>query len=488
MIDKNRPKKSQNKKFVLFLDDGQAKLIRNRKKKEIISTERFINCVGKEVLLCGSNMYGSIILNEPIKLSRDLLKKHSKRHLLNDYSIDKFWPGETVFYGYSFRINKMFKNPAIFKHTNKFGVIEYLEFEEEIEKDTMRDLANLNREHDDKLKEAKEQKEQEAKEELKEEKEILQSNTCLDNYYNKLNSLKNFEFSGKYKEIATLFLSLYELYLEKANSKIYDKNGFVLKPAPDITANWIRVRIRNPKTIVVGSFRTITLSASRGIKAVIGKLRKKPMGNTVIQSVLFDKKRWSTKDAMSWIKEHKESLKTDNSDEFKEKKEGTKTEKAKWTTDYINILPNSSFAVIEPDYLAGKIENKKARHLPFKDEDGKIDLPHYRNALARVNQIKPITKSITTKELRSKAKIELEKHRKVLEENKKEEKNSQKKAENYIDNEYIPKDKDKGKPEEKWVWCKNCKKAFDYYKQLLNDASTVVCPNCGALVIFEEEK
>jgi len=75
-----------------------------------------------------------------------------------------------------------------------------------------------------------------------------------------------------------------------------------------------------------------------------------------------------------------------------------------------------------------------------------------------------------------------------LEENKKEEKNSQKKAENYIDNEYIPKDKDKGKPEEKWVWCKNCKKAFDYYKQLLNDASTVVCPNCGALVIFEEEK
>ena len=77
---------------------------------------------------------------------------------------------------------------------------------------------------------------------------------------------------------------------------------------------------------------------------------------------------------------------------------------AVWDTKYINSLPNSSFAVIEPDYLNGKTDNKNARHLPYKDKNGKVDLPHLRNALARVNQIKPVTDSITTEELRARAK------------------------------------------------------------------------------------
>lgn len=61
-----------------------------------------------------------------------------------------------------------------------------------------------------------------------------------------------------------------------------------------------------------------------------------------------------------------------------------------WDTAYINDLPDSSFAVIETDYKEGKIDNKQARHLPYKDKNGSIDLPHLRNALARVNQIKPV--------------------------------------------------------------------------------------------------
>ena len=95
-------------------------------------------------------------------------------------------------------------------------------------------------------------------------------------------------------------------------------------------------------------------------------------------------------------------------------------EKAEWTTEYINTLPNSSFAVIEPAYLEGKTEDKNCRHLPFKDENGEVDLPHYRNALARVNQIKPVTDSISEADLRSQAAAELEKYRDLLEENKSE--------------------------------------------------------------------
>jgi len=89
-------------------------------------------------------------------------------------------------------------------------------------------------------------------------------------------------------------------------------------------------------------------------------------------------------------------------------------EAAKWTTKYINTLPNSSFAVIEPAYLNGDTDDKRARHLPFKDKNGKVDLPHYKNALARVNQIKPITDSISQTELIKKAKAILNKYKNIL--------------------------------------------------------------------------
>lgn len=75
----------------------------------------------------------------------------------------------------------------------------------------------------------------------------------------------------------------------------------------------------------------------------------------------------------------------------------------KWTTKYINSLPNSAFIIVEPAYKSGKSDNKNARHLPYKDANGKVDLPHLRNALARCGQIKAVTDSITTDSLRSKA-------------------------------------------------------------------------------------
>lgn len=79
-------------------------------------------------------------------------------------------------------------------------------------------------------------------------------------------------------------------------------------------------------------------------------------------------------------------------------------ELAEWTRAYINDLPDGCFAVIEPDYKSGKTDNKNARHLPYKDENGDIDEAHLRNALARMNQIVPVTGSISAEELRSKAK------------------------------------------------------------------------------------
>lgn len=82
-------------------------------------------------------------------------------------------------------------------------------------------------------------------------------------------------------------------------------------------------------------------------------------------------------------------------------------ERAEWTTAFVNSLPDTSFVVIEPAYLDGDTEDKRARHLPVKDLDGNVDLPHLRNAVARRNEIKPVTDSITVDELRRQANSEL---------------------------------------------------------------------------------
>ena len=62
---------------------------------------------------------------------------------------------------------------------------------------------------------------------------------------------------------------------------------------------------------------------------------------------------------------------------------------AMWTGAEVDKLPDSSFAVIQ---LGGKKDEegktvpRSLRKLPYKDASGKVDLPHLRNALARLPQ------------------------------------------------------------------------------------------------------
>jgi hypothetical protein len=62
---------------------------------------------------------------------------------------------------------------------------------------------------------------------------------------------------------------------------------------------------------------------------------------------------------------------------------------AEWNTVYINDLADSAFAVIskggERDEQ-GKTVPRTLRHLPHHKSDGSLDLPHVRNALARLPQ------------------------------------------------------------------------------------------------------
>lgn len=85
-----------------------------------------------------------------------------------------------------------------------------------------------------------------------------------------------------------------------------------------------------------------------------------------------------------------EGLKVMSEMEGKKKDEqSTEIKEAEWDAAYINDLPDSAFAYIEPGGTKdseGKTSPRSMRHLPYRKKDGSVDLPHLRNALARVDQ------------------------------------------------------------------------------------------------------
>jgi hypothetical protein len=64
-------------------------------------------------------------------------------------------------------------------------------------------------------------------------------------------------------------------------------------------------------------------------------------------------------------------------------------DKAVWSTAYINDLPDSAFLYIESGGRKdedGKTVPRTLRHFPIYDDEGNLDLPHLRNAIARIPQ------------------------------------------------------------------------------------------------------
>jgi len=64
-------------------------------------------------------------------------------------------------------------------------------------------------------------------------------------------------------------------------------------------------------------------------------------------------------------------------------------QEAVWSRNYINNLNDSAFLYIEPGSEKdgdGKTAPRSKRHLPYKNANGKVDLSHLRNAIARLGQ------------------------------------------------------------------------------------------------------
>lgn len=107
------------------------------------------------------------------------------------------------------------------------------------------------------------------------------------------------------KKLHAKFKSIRKEFIDKN----FKKGNEVSKPAPDVTEKYIRWRIKDPKLFKEGSFRTIDLNKNRGIKAILGKYKSDPNGPMHVQSVLFDKEKWTIDKARKWIREHKDRLK-----------------------------------------------------------------------------------------------------------------------------------------------------------------------------------
>ena len=146
----------------------------------------------------------------------------------------------------------------------------------------------------------------------------------------------------------------------------------------EVKKNTIEIRVRKPSDFdSKAPIRTITLDKERGIKARIQRLKGK--NSTAIRTLIFPKSKFSVKQAVDWAKAHDFNVEEINMIE------------AKWSRKYINDLPDSAFLYIEPGGKKdseGKTTPRSLRHFPYKDKDGKIDLPHLRNALARIPQSK----------------------------------------------------------------------------------------------------
>jgi hypothetical protein len=157
-------------------------------------------------------------------------------------------------------------------------------------------------------------------------------------------------------------------------------------------------------------FTTVWLDRENGVLALVGRLRSEPEAQR-IQSIFFSKeKMWDENKIRDWLLLHPHYMapagasaqtQTPLKERGKMPEQKAITERV-WTRRYINNLPDSAFAVT---YKEGE---KTVRKFPHHDAKGRIDLPHLRNANARLPQ------SELPPEQKEKAMKHLAMHKKTL--------------------------------------------------------------------------
>ncbi|MGH8984916.1 MAG: hypothetical protein ACRDY6_13720 [Acidimicrobiia bacterium] len=147
-------------------------------------------------------------------------------------------------------------------------------------------------------------------------------------------------------------------------------------------ADFKRVPKLLAKLVRAGAYRTRSAELKRVLSQANGKTYEMVIGGVVLQG----EKAPAIRTLDDFVK-----LYEADDDESGELVAVAETERhlAEWSTAFINDLPDSSFLYVEPGGSKdseGKTTPRSLRHFPVKDASGKVDLPHLRNALARIPQ------------------------------------------------------------------------------------------------------
>lgn len=170
---------------------------------------------------------------------------------------------------------------------------------------------------------------------------------------------------------------------------------------PIASGEYILGFYQNVEAFMPEHFSTVWLDRENGVLAIMGKPKAEP-DTSRVQSIFFAKeKMWDETKIRDWLMLHPAYMApVQTSVALKEcgnmgqllkaEKSSKSLTEHVWSRKYIDNLPDSCFAYVEPGEKddAGRTVPRNKRHLPFKDAEGRIDLPHLRNALARLNQTK----------------------------------------------------------------------------------------------------
>lgn len=200
-------------------------------------------------------------------------------------------------------------------------------------------------------------------------------------------------FEEAQSKVDSAYISLYDLVLKAKQETVVVE---VSKPYP----NEHSARLQSPDKFDSKSFRRTsggTLYGSKKVPSTVsiiwGKLKgkAKPSNPPIPQALRFPTKNWTATKAKKWL--------SDNDIISTLFEPAKKVSKKMWNARYINDLPDSAFLYIESGGEKddeNKTKPRKLRYFPYKDSVGKVDLPHLRNALARIPQSK-LPKIVQTK-------------------------------------------------------------------------------------------
>ena len=182
---------------------------------------------------------------------------------------------------------------------------------------------------------------------------------------------------------------------------------------------FIFFEIRDPQGFLPEHFSIGWIDSVNGIKAIFARERENPESIQPIALLFMKSHGWTPESIQKWLSEHPQYLSQNKMKPSTGEPLTPRIAERVWTRHYIDDLPDSAFALILPGGTKdeeGKTVPRSLRKFPHHRRDGTVDIPHLRNANARVGMMlknPELRGDLTIAQLKA-AKAHLDSHKKEL--------------------------------------------------------------------------